>query len=290
MKKTMICLLVSISLLMLSFTLNILVFPALGEEASKESYVEQLKSQSACSEIWYPVLSDFYKIESLTIRDNGSYTYKLSWNKTNVPNAFPASIAFVNSQPDGVSLQEEKLVWNSKYKMFWEQMGKDSFQLTAINGETFQILMEQQSIPLMNHNYLWVQERSGIYPYKQDQNLFVLHCYLGTQSGPSISLDGLYLETVIPLSSKQYFASCTVGRNQGTEVKGDGLEEFRAIRFATMGDANLNGEVNAVDALEILKASVRKTQITHKEAFALSDFDGNGILNADDALKRCKKP
>ena len=54
------------------------------------------------------------------------------------------------------------------------------------------------------------------------------------------------------------------------------------------GDVNSDGKINAVDALEVLKATVGKVKLT-EEQFIKADTDGNGKINAVDALYILKK-
>ncbi len=67
------------------------------------------------------------------------------------------------------------------------------------------------------------------------------------------------------------------------------LPKLLGLSFTTTGDADLNGQVNAVDGLLTLKHAVQKAEIADELAFALADWNDDGALDATDALHTLQK-
>lgn len=59
--------------------------------------------------------------------------------------------------------------------------------------------------------------------------------------------------------------------------------------FITMGDTDVDGKVNAKDALKILKHAVKKAVMEHEGQRFLADMNEDNIIDAKDALKVLRK-
>ncbi len=73
----------------------------------------------------------------------------------------------------------------------------------------------------------------------------------------------------------------------GTDVTGTDVPED--MDFIVLGDTDVDGKVNAKDALNILKHAVKKAVMEHEGQQFLADMDENNVIDAKDALKVLRK-
>ncbi len=73
----------------------------------------------------------------------------------------------------------------------------------------------------------------------------------------------------------------------GTDVTATDVPE--GMDFITMGDTDVDGNVNAKDALKILKHAVKKAVMEHEGQQFLADMNEDGKIDAKDALKVLRK-
>lgn len=72
-----------------------------------------------------------------------------------------------------------------------------------------------------------------------------------------------------------------------TDVTGTDIPE--GMEFITMGDTDVDGFVNAKDALKILKHAVKKAVMEHEGQQFLADMNEDGVIDAKDALHVLRK-
>lgn len=73
----------------------------------------------------------------------------------------------------------------------------------------------------------------------------------------------------------------------GTDVTGTDIPD--GMDFITMGDTDVDGKVNAKDALQILKHIVKKAIMAHEGQKFLADMNADTIIDAKDALHVLRK-
>ena len=273
--------------------------PAAAEEQTPltaAQVIAQLKSNDAVGELWFPVMREGFAFNELEIGADGSYRFLTK----------PTDITAPNKAPYGLTLVQAAFVTayntDARFSPYQTALRKaGAANSLSLSDEAADLLVyEQSTVQYIDPNPAPAKRRSISYRY---------YGIAGSEAWPNCKvsgweyaqwingdvLGGSMLEVLVPVS-KQYLLSLTLTVIGDTSYDGlprreDGTVDFVAFfmqqldfRYVTTGDADLNGQVNAVDGLLTLKHAAQKAEITDELAFALADWNDDGALDATDAL------
>ena len=296
--KNLICTVLCLALLCCA------ALPAVAEEQTPltaAQVIAQLKSNDAVGELWFPVMREGFAFNELEIGADGSYRFLTK----------PTDITAPNEAPHGWTLVQAAFV------TAYNTDARFSPYQTALRkaGAANSLSLSDEAADLL------VYERSGVQyidpnpaPAKRRSISYTYYGIVGSEAWPNCKasgwaygrwkdgdvVTGSMVEVLVPVS-KQYLLSIALmaigdTTDDGLPRREDGTVDFVAFfmqhldfRFTTLGDADLNGQVNAVDGLLTLKHAVQKADITDELAFALADWDDDGALDAGDALHTLQK-
>lgn len=281
--------------LAISLLFSVLAFPSMAEDENESfpfSYMEDLIAQwreNPDSELWLPLLPERAAVSSLAKSEtanvyglNPGFTIDGQWVVSIIfhtvedypaPGHVPTTRLLIKKGLDPVDLTEEMLNVIQK---------GDEVEYSSVN----------QSNSILT--YEWIVAAPPVTGQYQKRPAAVTCFHAFYNPSGSFVFDGRYHEILVALSEQVLVSiiaeegSHTTGSATTAQFRDDAymsqLDELFGIRFTTMGDANLDGVVNAMDALAMLRYAVNQEYITDRTAFLLSDVDGSGGLDAADAL------
>lgn len=248
--------------------------PTLGE------LVAQLKAEGTIRELWVPILPEGYEITHIKISDvsEGSYGYFVR-QSDQATVAFSA-VCFADTantdprfSPSGALMAQNGLSARLFDREGWEPITKgDSVRYKSPDGtasstytyDGYAYQGQYSRWPIVYTGWTVSNRRLG--------DISSSDCHEVTLS--------LSRSTVASIAF-QYRSTPDVSSVEETITF---LPNYLSLSFTTLGDADTDGQVDAADALAILKHSVGKGEITDELAFLMADTDDNGTLDAADAL------
>ena len=249
--------------------------PTLGE------LVAQLKAEETVEELWVPVFDAKSRrtITDLVITEAGSYYFKVQQPDDC---AYPIyCISFVTADNNDARISPYQVLMKQKYPdsslaLRWEQV-----QSITLGDE----VVYQNQTEDVEKTFTAGCAIMGEY---RNRPMVVSDWQICARRMGDICL-GWCCEGVIGLSDTMAASAiCTDATVLGAASS---VEEFYSyvaanleLGFTTLGDADTDGQVDAADALAILKHSVGKSEIADALAFLMADTDDSGTLDAADAL------
>lgn len=233
-----------------------------------QSIAQILEPLNNNRDIWIPLLPEEYKIKSITTIPNGSYYYTINSPTDEDMNITQISLIKNSVDDDGDYVPS-----------FYTHLLKE--QAFSINPQTVELMSNHQKFTINTSTHSYTVQATQA-KYGTLLNRPALFLSYASYFKP-LNVGGHYTynpfgETVIQLSSNQLLSVC-----HGLSLEG------LPFTLTTFGDADLNGFVDAKDALQILKHIVGKKAIDNQDAFFLCDFDQSQSLTAKDALAILRK-
>lgn len=279
------------------------VFPLAETEGppypSMVELVKQLKADEHVKEIWIPLLPEDYIITELNIAQDGSYLFRYKLYKLQDT---LNSNRHVEVQWIGFVTQNNAITRYSPYQTL--QVQKENPTPLQITKDTVEAIQITDRIYRLEGNI-----QVSYYPVGEPS--WVWYKAYGTyRQWPAAILNWVDASHLVSVSDKMVseveefavglsdtmLASAQCYRFNGPELPirdsskaVPWLEKYFGLGFTTIGDANADGTVNAIDALAILKHSVGTASITDELTFLLCDADENNRLDAEDALFALKR-
>lgn len=286
MKKLLISLLIASILFICTIVPSTIAFE---EQASLPivSITKQLKAHENFREFWIPLPTKNISFrEPLIIKDNGSYGLSLAPKK--VQGAVIHQISIVTAQNSDARLSPYQVMLSNKNLTKVNPCSVTHKNLNSIAcGDTISYVDN-----LIKNQYI-ATGYTLLGTYDTLPAAMVSWNYSGHNQGDISS--GQSNEVIIQLSDQilvsiilSYDDDFTASLQHASEFFSR-IEEIFSLHFTTIGDANADGTVNAIDALAILKHSVGTASITDELTFLLCDADENNRLDAEDALFALKR-
>ncbi len=256
-------------------------------------WVKQLQGNPLVKDVWVPVLPEYCTIHSLNITPNGTYSFKI-WNEL-YHIGFRVSI--INGNPitapkDEVSPYQMYLVNNNiPLGTVTEELAG---QVAAKKGMRIaQYIDKERKEHYEQYIYLDAMYTGDYQGYKAASFAWSRQVKSGNYVDPNSG--GVVYETVLALTpSTMASVMCEHGAYEGnitTENLMDRLERQTklGLSLTTYGDVDGNTQVNAKDALSILKHAVQKQRITDELSQLLADCNLDHAIDAKDALYTLRK-
>ncbi len=289
--KKLFCLLLCLTLLCCT------ALPAAAVEDNEITWqeaVQQLKQEETIEELWLPKMAPSFMFKKVTAYTDGANSYAISGYTELMDAKLYLRIAFVPANAEapradfspyfamckqkGADLSIDESVWAN-----WSTDDEVSYV------QPYKIREGHMSTRTQKYRFNNVKP----FEYKGLPALFngwLFNSYMGSDiQTPS---DGMG-EIVLPVSDSLWMTVVISRYDDGrwtaeqiADLPGSVLDQ---LGLTTTGDADLNGQVNAVDGLLTLKHAVQKAEIADELAFALADWDDDGALDAGDALHTLQK-
>ncbi len=272
--KKLICTVLSLVLLCCA------ALPAAAVKDNKITWqeaVQQLKQEETIEELWLPKMAPSFSYSKTSTVVDGSYLYS-GFTKMLGRNVW-LQIAFVSVNSESPSANMSPYFAMCKQKdeplSIEDAVWSDWSQGDHVSYTSFEKL---------SYSYYG----SNPFEYKGKTGL-----YNGWVVGSTPLIGAGMEEIILPVSELYWMVISFVPYGDNTKPEED-KEAFPAalldqLGLTTTGDADLNGQVNAVDGLLTLKHVVQKAEIADELAFALADWDDDGALDAGDALHTLQK-
>ena len=279
----------------------------LGKEGSlsKDECFTQLAENKAVTELYYPEIEGESNLRPIRIKidASGSYYYDYACISSKHPGLFIFSIGFANR--DVVNPSVAPFV--SLMKANGAEDPFDTSKEAAACIKDIRSVTEYTDKPIISFGENYEDQRVDGYEIYRAYQLHQL-CE-GTYDdgvtemvpyidvGATATVYGSYFNVIIPVSDTYVMSIlCNYSGDQATkrglEIPEDWWKDLEKSVMAEIfspaktarGDANGDGKVNAVDALDVLKDSVGKKKIEDPLARQLCDMNFDEELTAADAL------
>ncbi len=268
---------------LLAITLFLVGFSALAETQPAASINHELLAalleQYDHQEIYFPSVSELYSYQGVEVNPGRDYSFAVK-NYYGI-SAFIESISVIPRRA-----KPEEVVCSPYYATLAKNQ-RDPF---VVNQETARWLEENYrnspvEIVVNQTDYLCHYNEFGMIEhglYQGKPAVFGYWQYIVEVDGKKSYGD--WMELLVQVSD-DVLVSVMIRPLYGEIFLENLADELTGLDFVRLGDANRNGNVDAVDALATLKHAVQMEEITDPTAFLMADCDQNLKLDAVDALK-----
>ncbi len=242
--------------------------------------VEELRNVPLVKDLWVPVLSEEYQIQSVTVTPHGSYYFTVVSTKEDATDT---------TMRISLMVADARATAGDIISPFRQYLKEFEYSTISTSPETLDTMFPMEYV-----NYNGVA-----YVYTGDFTKGQYDKYEATAitwaTGPMINLefdvyqyDRVKQEILLDLTPNLVASVVCSPSDSGQDVF-TRLQNTLGLAFTTYGDVDGNLQVNAKDALAILKHGVQLQPITHELSLLLADCNNDFKIDALDALFTLKK-